>query len=176
LAIAIAALAAGAGAWRIGLPRLVEALSATQTLGGLDGRLEVWSRAIYMLQDFPFTGIGMGTFKQVANAMYPFFLAGPNADVPHAHNLFLQVGVDLGLPGLVAYLALLLVTAWSLIMVLRRPASFRWLAAGLLCSLVALCVHGLLDAATWGTRPAILSWAIFGLAAAMANAAGTERT
>jgi putative inorganic carbon (HCO3(-)) transporter len=50
----------------------------------------------------------MGTFSQVANAMYPFFLAGPDADIPHAHNLFLQVAVDLGLPGLVAWLASLL--------------------------------------------------------------------
>ena len=43
-------------------------------------RLEIWSRAIYMLQDFPFTGIGMGAFRQVANLLYPFFLAGPDAE------------------------------------------------------------------------------------------------
>ena len=89
----LAALAGGLAVWRIGLGRVVEALTATQALGGLDGRLEVWSRALFMTQDFPFTGIGMGTFRQVANAMYPFFLAGPDADIPHAHNLFLQVAV-----------------------------------------------------------------------------------
>ena len=103
--------------WRIGIARVAEALATTQSLGGLDGRLEVWSRAIFMAQDFPFTGIGMGTFRQVANAMYPFFLAGPDADIPHAHNLFLQVAVDLGLPGLVAWSALFLLActaAWQL--------------------------------------------------------------
>ncbi len=170
LAIAAATLAAGAGTWRIGVPRIVEALSATQTVGGLSGRLEVWSRAIYMLQDFPFTGIGMGTFKQVANAMYPFFLAGPDADISHAHNLFLEVGVDLGLPGLIAWTSLLMLAvafAWQTYRLAARSGD-RWLmgvGAGLLGSQVALIVHGLVDAATWNTRPAIIVWALWGLAA-----------
>jgi putative inorganic carbon (HCO3(-)) transporter len=38
--------------------------------------------------------------------LYPFFLI--SGETHHAHNLFLQVAVDLGLPGLIAYLALLL--------------------------------------------------------------------
>ena len=156
----------------------MEALSATQTLGGLDGRLEVWSRAIYMLQDFPFTGIGMGTFKQIANAMYPFFLAGPNADVPHAHNLFLQVGVDLGLPGLVAWLSLLMLASVCAWQTWHRAAlggdrRLMGIGAGLLSSQVALIVHGLLDAATWDTRPAVIVWALWGLAVAARRSLST---
>jgi len=179
LAILIAAAAAGGILWRVGPASLVDMLSATQSLGGLDGRLEVWSRALFMLQDFPFTGIGLGTFKQVANAMYPFFLAGPDAEIPHAHNLFLQVGVDLGLPGLVAWLALFglaCAAAWRV---------YRWgqadegggkprpdmagLGAGLLASQIALATHGMLDAATWGTRPAVIVWALWGGAFAAWN-------
>jgi putative inorganic carbon (hco3(-)) transporter len=171
LAVPLAVLAAGLAIWWIGEVRVVEALSATQTLGGMDGRLEVWSRALYMLQDFPFTGIGMGTFQQVANRLYPFFLAGPDAEVPHAHNIFLQVGVDLGLPGLVAWLALLIlvcICAWWVYRRGRRQgdAVLTALGAGLLASQAALVVHGLTDAATWGTRPAVVVWAIWGLAMA----------
>lgn len=174
------ALAAELAAWRIGLGPLLETLSTTASIGGLDGRLEVWSRAIFMLQDFPFTGIGMGTFKQVANAMYPFFLAGPNADVPHAHNLFLQIGADLGLPGLVAWLALLILSiasAWAIYSAGKREGN-RWaagLGAGLLCSQLALVVHGLLDAATWGTRPAVLVWVVWAVAAAGGNLVAAGR-
>jgi O-antigen ligase len=51
-------LVAAFAVWRIGAARVVEALTATQSLGGLDGRLEVRSRAVFMAQDFPFTGIG----------------------------------------------------------------------------------------------------------------------
>jgi putative inorganic carbon (hco3(-)) transporter len=171
LAATLAVLAGGLAVWRIGPAWVVNALTTTQTLGGLDGRLEVWSRALYMLQDFPFTGIGMGTFKQVANALYPFFLAGPDADVPHAHNLFLQVGIDLGLPGLIAWLALLILVSACSWLIYRRGRKcghpvLAGLGAGLLASQAALVVHGLTDAATWGTRPAVVVWAIWGLAMA----------
>ena len=174
LAMPFAAVAGSLVTWRIGPARVVEALSATQSLGGVDGRPEVWSRALYMIQDFPFTGVGMGTFKPVANLLYPFFTLGPDADVPHAHNLALQVAVDLGLPGLIAWLALfglVFVGAWQ---VYRRgrASGDGWLTglgAGLLASQVALAVHGLTDAVTWGTRPAVLVWAVWGLAMAAWN-------
>jgi len=113
----------------------------------------------------------MGTFKQVANSIYPFFLAGPDAEIPHAHKIFLQVGVDLGLHGLVAWLALLILVCVCAWLVYRRgrrqgDAVLAALGAGLLASQVALVVHGLTDAATWGTRPAVVVWAIWGLAMA----------
>jgi putative inorganic carbon (HCO3(-)) transporter len=157
--------------WRIGPQQIAEMLVASQALGGAEQRLEIWSRALYMLQDFPFTGIGMGTFRQVANLLYPFFLAAPNADIPHAHNIFLQVGVDLGLPGLIAWLALLLLVIACAWLGYRRSRErgdvvLTGLSTGLLASQAALIVHGLTDAATWGTRPAAVLWAIWGLAVA----------
>ena len=120
LALPLVAVAAGLGAWQIGFGRVADAALASQALGGADQRVEIWSRALYMLQDFPFTGIGMGAFRQVANLLYPFFLAGPDAEIPHAHNIFLQVGVDLGLPGLVAWLALLILVCVCAWLVYRR--------------------------------------------------------
>ena len=190
----LAALAGGLAAWQIGLAGIAGKVMSSGALGGLDARVEVWSRALYMIQDFPFTGIGMGTFRQVANLLYPFFLAGPDAEIPHAHNLFLQVAVDLGLPGLIAWLALfglVCAAAWRVYRCGRTsapplsvPASPRLpvspspylagLGAGLLASQATLAVHGLTDAVTWGTRPAVLVWAIWGLALAAARLAETS--
>ena len=171
LAAPLAALAGVLAAWRIGFSRAADLLLASQALGGAEQRLEIWSRALYMLQDFPFTGIGMGTFRQVANLLYPFFLAGPDAEISHAHNIFLQVGVDLGLPGLVAWLALLILVSGCAWLVYRRGRRrgdliLTGLGAGLLACQAALVIHGLTDAATWGTRPAVVVWAVWGLAAA----------
>ena len=168
LALPLGAVAAGLAVWQIGFGRTAEAVLASQAFGGAEQRLEIWSRAIYILQDFPFTGIGMGTFRQVANLLYPFFLAGPDADIPHAHNIFLQVGADLGLPGLIAWLALLILVCVCAWLVYRRghgqgdTVLTAW-GAGLLASQAALVVHGLTDAATWGTRPAVVVWAVWGL-------------
>jgi hypothetical protein len=39
----------------------------------------------------------------------------------------------------------------------------------LLGSQVALVVHGLTDAVTWGTRPAVVVWAVWGVAMASWN-------
>jgi len=155
---------------RLGSRQVADILLTTDTIQGVGGRQEVWSRAFYMLQDFPYTGVGLGTFGRVASVLYPFFLIGPDADVPHAHNLFLQVGTDLGLPGLVAFIALLTV---ALLMIGQGLARFRRhpkpalerLAWGLLCSLVVLILHGLFDAVSWGSKPAVLPWMILGLVA-----------
>lgn len=155
--------------WSLGIGRVVALLASNQTLGD-SGRLEIWSRAIYMIEDFRFTGIGMGSFGHVTDLMYPLFLNA--SGIPHAHNLFLQVAVDLGLPGLIAWLACLLLIVIALWQVYRR-ARMRgdgWLAgvgAGLLGSQTALVVHGLTDAVTWGmVRTAVLVWALWGLAMA----------
>jgi putative inorganic carbon (HCO3(-)) transporter len=149
----------------------LQALLLDDAALSLEGRLEVWSRAIYMIQDFPFTGIGLGSFRQVADALYPLFLAPPGT-TPHAHNLFLQIAVDLGLPGLIAWLAVLGVSLFAALQVYRRgcQAHDRRLAAlgaGLLCSLAVLIAHGLVDSVTWGLQiPSPLVWALFGLAMA----------
>jgi len=78
----------------------------------------------------------------------------------------LQVGVDLGMPGLIAYLALLINLFAMLIVTLRSLPSHTWqrnAAIGATGSLVAMLVHGLLDAVTWGTKLAFISWLLFAL-------------
>ncbi len=133
---------------------------------GWDGRLELWSRALYILADFPFTGAGIGTFDRVVPILYPLFLSTPGSPVSHAHNLILQVGVDLGLPGLIAWLAVLVNTFLLLARVLRqRQDALPWaLAAGVAGSLGVMVVHGLVDAALWGSKPAFLPWLFVALA------------
>jgi len=57
----------------------------------------------------------MGAFDTVVNTMYPSLIILADARVTHAHNELLQVAVDLGIPGLVGYVALLTtfaLTAW----------------------------------------------------------------
>jgi putative inorganic carbon (hco3(-)) transporter len=147
---------------------IINGIFANPSLGGLDGRQELWSRAIYMIQDFPFTGVGMGTYVRVAKLLYPFFqYAG--SDPIHTHNLLLQIAVDLGIPGLIAWLAI-----WILIILMAyqlyqrgRVLQDNWisgLGAGLISSQIALVSHGMLDATTWGlVKPAPLVWLVWGI-------------
>jgi O-antigen ligase len=172
--IPISIIAVGGAIAYLGLGKSLDLLSSGVSLEGLQGRLEVWSRAIFMIQDFPITGVGMGLFGDVTDSLYPLFLNAPGT-VPHAHNLFLQIAVDMGIPGLITWLSILFVViaiSWQLYRFGKRRQD-HWvmgLGAGLLCSQAALIVHGMLDAVTWGgVRPAPIVWAIWGLACAAWN-------
>ena len=163
-----AALSLWAEDWLFSLLRAVGAGSAVGG-AGLAGRQEIWTRAVYGLQDFAFTGMGMGTFRRLVHFLYPLFLVGPETDIGHAHNHLLQTGLDLGLPGLVAYLAVWLGAAAVLWRSWRNAGvtRLRTLAVGLAGSLLAYFIFGLTDAIALGERPGFLFWFLLGLVAAL---------
>ncbi|MFN2138464.1 MAG: O-antigen ligase family protein, partial [Candidatus Promineifilaceae bacterium] len=121
---------------------------------GLQGRLEIWSSGIAALSDFPFTGTGLNNFRQLVHVLYPLPSVSPTLDIAHAHNHLLQAGLDLGIPGLVAYMSLWLVAAGLLWYALRQPGStnhsLRVLQIGLAGSLSAGWLFGILDAVALG--------------------------
>jgi putative inorganic carbon (HCO3(-)) transporter len=133
------------------------------------GRMELWQRAIYMIQDFPFTGIGIGTFNPVAHVLYPFFLFSPDVEIPHAHNMLLEVAVDLGIPGLVLYVALLSGFTFSVWRAYRAINNrlLRALIVGLACGMLAHQVFGIMDAYMLGTKLGAVMWVFMGLVAAL---------
>lgn len=135
----------------------------------LASRLEVWQRGLMMVRDFPYTGIGIGTYNPIAHWLYPFFIAAPDEVVPHAHNQFLQVAVDLGVPGLLAYVGLLTAFGTSAARAYRanRSAPIRALIVGLAAGMFAHHVFGLTDAFMLGTKPGIVMWIFFAFAAAI---------
>ena len=134
--------------------------------GTLASRLEVWQRGVLMVQDFPFTGIGIGTYNNIAHALYPFFIASPDEVVAHAHNNLLEVAVDLGIPGLIAFIALLTGFAVCLVRAYRAlpDAVLRALIVGLGFGMLAHQTFGLTDAFILGTKPGVLLWIFFALA------------
>jgi putative inorganic carbon (HCO3(-)) transporter len=146
-------------------PILLDQLVASPAIGGLAERVEIWQRALYAVQDFSFTGIGLGTFDEVIPLLYPYFLISPTVVIPHAHNLLLQVGVDMGVPGLIAYTALLVCSFVMLIAPLRhRSLALPWtLAAGALGAWTSLLVGGIFDVANWGVKLTFVDWLLMAL-------------
>jgi putative inorganic carbon (HCO3(-)) transporter len=144
---------------------LLGAPGSASGVSGMDLRLEIWSRARLALDDFPLTGVGIGNFPRVVNLLYPTFLIPAQSWDMHAHNLYLQVALDLGLVGLAAWLAIFMLAlagAWRMYSAPDERAQV--LGAALLAGLVAVAVHGLTDAVLWGVGPAVLLWAVWGLA------------
>lgn len=164
-----------------GAAKLTDVFFSTDTISGLAGREEVWSRAIYALQDVPYTGIGLGMFSRAVSVLYPLFLVGPDVDIGSAHNVYLQVGTDLGIPGLVAYMALLalgLMVSWQAFRAVRAAGGgdLSAVALGLAVSLGVIMLHGLVDVPVWDNKPAILGWVLLGTIAAIDRQATTAGT
>jgi len=129
----------------------------------LSGRIEIWRGALSVIQDFPFTGCGLGSFRYVVWPRYPLYGIAQGSDIAHAHNIFLQVALDTGLPGLVAYLAILLCSGTMAWQVACRSRTYRSMSLGLLSGLVALHVYGLTDTLAPGSKTALLFWTALGL-------------
>jgi putative inorganic carbon (HCO3(-)) transporter len=150
---------------------VADIINANQAFGGIEGRFDIWSSAVRMIRDYPFTGIGLGTFGNIADMLYPFYLAAPGS-TPHAHNLLLQISVDLGIPGLVAWVSifgLISIVSWRFYIegVSRGNYYLSGIGSGLLGSQIAIIIQGLFDSVTWGmVRPAPLVWYLWGLAIA----------
>jgi O-antigen ligase len=73
------------------------------TLGG-DVRARYWPKAIETVVAHPMTGAGFG--RQAVQKAYPELTPPGWPDLWHAHNVVLNYGLELGIPGLVALLAL----------------------------------------------------------------------
>jgi putative inorganic carbon (HCO3(-)) transporter len=100
---------------------------------------------------------------------YPAAIVPDSYDIGHAHNQLLQAAVDLGLPGLVGYLALWIAAAalaWSSYRASTNPWN-RALAAGVGAALLASFLHGLADAVALVSKPGIFFWALLALDTAL---------
>ena len=163
-----------AGGFAIGPERLQalweepRGMTALGNLGTLGFRQEVWRWAAVAVQDFMFTGTGLGTFREVVRLLYPLNVP-PSYDIAHAHNIFLQAALDVGIPGLIAYLALLGVAGVVSLRVARRDVALRPLALGLLSGLGAFHFYGILDALAPGSKPALVFWYALGLLSALSR-------
>jgi len=69
-------------------------------------RLNYWEAGYEMLNDYPLTGVGYFNFPQYFDDYYPELLVVTFSELPH--NIFIQVGADLGYPGLLIYIALII--------------------------------------------------------------------
>ena len=106
-------------------------------------RLAHWQAAVDMARDDLWTGVGFGNYA----AAYPRYalINWPDA-LGHAHNYYLTLLAEVGLPGLLAYAIFWLAVVWQTVRAARRLAwPERGVAVGLLAAWAALSVHHLVD-------------------------------
>ena len=111
----------------------------------------------------------MNGFRRVVHILYPLFLVAPDTDLGHAHNQLLQAGLDLGIPGLISYLGIWLLSA-ALLYKSWQPLKSHpqhALVIGISGALAAGWLFGLLDAIALGARPGFIWWLLLAVAVAL---------
>jgi O-antigen ligase len=131
----LAALAcAGAGCGAIG--RFAQA--------GQDGRLALWRDVLYLIGERPWTGWGWG---ELGYAHFITLFPWPrwSEKLDNAHNLPLQLAVELGIPAALAVCAALLGLVWRA-RPWRETQPWRW---GAWMGLGVIALHSLLEYPLW---------------------------
>lgn len=108
-------------------------------------RLLIWEPAWRLLLERPFWGIGAGNFSFV----WPPFKNPHDTSVGvFVHNDYLQYWIELGLPGLlltVAIMVLVLRTWWRLVRNTAVNTRVRIEATGIFSALLAVAIHSFVD-------------------------------
>ena len=122
-------------------------------------RLELYRNSLSLFQDFLFTGGGLATF---AGLYSRYILVIPYYFFGYAHNLYLDLALEQGLFGILAFLAIYVGCIWLLISN-GLPSSFHW---AILTSLIVIGLHGILDDALYGMQGTPFLFLSAGLAVA----------
>ncbi len=176
-------------AWVIGAVAVVSVVVVVGSLfvlqgGGLSDRDQTttaerfayWESAFAIIRDYPLTGVGMNMYRdfsfpnpetgRTVRQDYP--VDGQNIYPPHAHNEFVQITTDLGVPGLLVFVAFYAVSGAITWRVWRLDNGYRrWMAGAFASGLIAHAVYGMMDAIPVWDRFAVVLWMTFGGLAAV---------
>jgi putative inorganic carbon (HCO3(-)) transporter len=132
----------------------------------LDSRIEIWTQAVARVKGASWTGVGLNHFRHLYKP-HRSVDTGLLSEAPHAHNLPLQVTLDLGLPGLLVYTAL---AVWLFLRSWQAASGPDALARGVglaaMLGLVAIHAFGVTDAIALGAKVGLLQWFAAGLGVA----------
>lgn len=106
-------------------------------------RLELWQSALAMIRDHPLFGVGPGNFQTAYRTRYILPTAWAEPNLEHPHNIYLDFWTRLGLPGVLAGVALQIAFWKSL--GYRRIGEPANQPLGLIGSMATLLAHGLVD-------------------------------
>jgi O-antigen ligase len=108
-------------------------------------RLAIYAGAVRLARAFPFTGGGLHAFS----GLYSQYILGiPFFMINYAHNLYLDLAVEQGLPALAAFLLILAGGVWLLLKG-KAAAELRW---AILASTLVILAHGTVDDPLYGGR------------------------
>jgi len=113
----------------------------------LTTRQEIWQTSWLLVKERPVTGWGLGNFQASYRSHTKYITLTPlEWFVVKAHNLYLNLWIEVGLLGLLVFIYLIVKYLWLLIPDLKSGIFSRRLwASALIAIIIATLAHGLVD-------------------------------
>lgn len=124
-------------------------------------RLKALDLSLEIVRNYPLTGIGYG--KKTFSKYYPDV-----DEVRHAHNIFMNTAVELGIIGLIIFISMLVVVGKDFITAIKREPAFdrRLILSGIFASLAGFLTLNLFDYMYHGW-PGQMFWMLIGIGYAL---------
>jgi O-antigen ligase len=147
-----------------------------QQVGGTAGDLfALWNHSYREIKKSPFTGIGLG--RSSFDKAYPDFRATHQPLLFHAHNMFVDITLQMGIQGLVAILCIIGVL-WAVLWPWAPPRAddlFANYKTAAVVSLIGFCLRNMTDD-FFVKDSALLFWLIMGLALGAKMVLGKDKS
>lgn len=124
----------------------------------LVARLDIWRSVLRAIQDHVFTGIGLGVLNQILPFRYPYETVGLSFTVTHAHDIYLDTALTLGILGLVGLMLILAGIMRAASAIPDGLFAARIYARGMLAATVVFMVFGITDSLSLSTPSSIVLW------------------
>jgi O-antigen ligase len=126
-------------------------------------RLSIWRDAVKLVERHPVFGTGLGTFPVAFTSVQTAFLG---QFVNHAHNDYVELASDVGVPAaLMLFATFVFILARATRAFLRAAGNFdRAIALGCVGSIVAILLHSLTDFNLYMPANALVFSVVLGLA------------
>lgn len=169
---AMGAIVAAIMALPLAIPYLPESIvSRFSSIGDLGDtstnyRVYIWRGSANLASDYALTGIGVG--EKAFDKIYPYYSFAGIEKAPHAHNLFLQLFIEVGIFGFLVFLAVLICmfqTGFSLAKN-GTDKGVRLIGCGAMCGVLAALVQGMTDYIWYNYRVFLVFWIMIGLVSA----------
>jgi len=138
------------------MERILSIANPTDTSSTL--RLALWESTVAMIIDKPLLGIGWGAYWLVYPE-YDFFLQDAETKIFHAHNMYLNIAAEIGIPGVLVFLAVMIGHIRKAFIAMQSPN--RWVAGlmlGIVTAMVGLAVNGFTDYILFNIQLSMLFW------------------
>lgn len=114
-------------------------------------RLPLWNGGLDAARTHPIFGLGIDRLRVTPPFIY---------EDAHAHNQFIHLAAEMGIPALIAYIAILIGSGWMALEVVRSKMSkgMVMMMKGFAWGQIGFAIFGIADAIPLGAKPGIFFW------------------